>query len=376
MTGLGIVWPLVPVYAIELGATGLMVGVIIAGYNISRVVFAPWVGPASDRLGRKGFILGGLLAYAAISFSYAWATHPLALVLIRSLHGLASLFVLPIAMALTADIAPPKKMGLYMGTLNMAVMVGLGLGPVLGGIILDHFGMNAAFYTMGILTLVTLGLALWLIPPDKATISGTSHPTPASLGTILSNRVVLGITVMRFFAACGQGTVYSFLPILALQTGLSSSQVGIILTTNIFLIAFFQRSSGRLSDRINPKHPVIWGTFATGLTVLGMPFAQGFTLILCLNILMGIANGFSLPAGLVIISQYGRRLGMASLMSVTDAAWSLGMIVSPVASGIILDTLGTPHVFVIGSIMIMTGGIAVTFFLRGYQSDKDIAAAD
>jgi len=53
-------------------------------------------------------------------------------------------------------------------------------------------------------------------------------------------------------------------------------------------------------------------------------------------------------------------------MSVTDAAWSLGMIVSPILSGIILDLSGLFYVFIIGSILIMTGGVAVTLLLRDY----------
>ena len=91
---------------------------------------------------------------------------------------------------------------------------------------------------------------------------------------------------------------------------------------------------------------------------------------------MGMANGFSFPAGFVIIGQYGRRLGMASLMSMTDAAWSLGMILSPIISGIILDNAGPTHVFIIGSMMIAAGGIAVSFFLANYQPAKMDCAAN
>ena len=90
-------------------------------------------------------------------------------------------------------------------------------------------------------------------------------------------------------------------------------------------------------------------------------------MILLLNGLMGAANGISLPGGLVITGQLGRTMGMASLMSVTDAAWSLGMIVSPILSGTILDILGLPFVFVIGSVLILAGGVAVAIFLRDYR---------
>ena len=367
MIGLGIIWPLIPVYAVELGAGGFLVGLIIASFNISRTLFSPLAGKISDRWGRKKFIVLGLFFYAIISLFYVLPESAEMLIIIRFFHGLASIFVVPIAMAFAADIAPKQKLGLYMGTINMAVMIGLGIGPALGGIIRDNFGMNAAFYAMGFLALLTCILVMIFIPPDPQDHGLKKDNKSYSIGKIITHPIVLGIFLMRFFAASGQGAVYTFLPILALQLKLTSSQVGIILSANIFLIAFLQRSCGRLADRMNPKYLVIIGTFASGLTVFGMPFVEGFMMILFLNILMGMANGFSLPGGLVITGQLGRTMGMASLMSITDAAWSLGMIVSPILSGIILDVFGLSYVFIIGSLLIVTGGIVVTFFLWNYK---------
>ncbi|RLB91176.1 MAG: MFS transporter, partial [Deltaproteobacteria bacterium] len=339
-------------------------------FNVSRTIFNPLAGRLSDKWGRKKFIVAGLFVYAGISLLYVLPTRPETLILIRFFHGMASVIVVPIAMALAADIAPKQKLGLYMGTLNMAVMLGLGIGPVLGGMIQDRFGMDTAFYAMGGLALLTGILVLIFIPGDsKHNIPG-GKPARTSFGKMLKNRVVLGIFIMRFFTASGQGAVYTFLPILALQLSLTSSQVGIILGANIFLIAVLQRAMGRLADRFNPKYFIILGTFASGLIVMGMPFVQGFTMILILNILMGMANGLALPGGLVITGQLGRKMGMASLMGITDAAWSLGMIVSPILSGIILDLFGLSQVFIIGSLLIITGSVVVNVFLKDYQPEK------
>jgi MFS family permease len=369
MIGLGIIWPLIPVYAVELGAGGVLVGLIIASFNVARAFLNPFSGRLSDRLGRKRFIVSGLFLYGIIAVCYVLPVHAETLILIRFLHGMASVLVVPIAMALAADIAPPQKLGLYMGTLNMAVMLGLGIGPVLGGTIRDHLGMNAAFYAMGLLAFMTCLLVMIFIPSDKQRRGAEKKQNISSIKEMLSHRVVLGIFLMRFLTASGQGAVYTFLPILALELSFTSSQVGIILGANIFLIAFLQRTFGKLADRINPKYLIIIGTFASGMTVLGMPFVQGFMMILLLNMLMGMANGVSLPGGLVITGKLGRSMGMASLMSLTDAAWSLGMIVSPIISGIILDVLGLSYVFVIGSILITAGGVVVTLFLKDYQSE-------
>jgi DHA1 family multidrug resistance protein-like MFS transporter len=367
MIGLGIIWPLIPVYAVELGAGGFLVGLIIASFNVSRAILNPIVGRISDRLGRKKFIVAGLFAYGTIAFLYVIPTHAEMLILIRFFHGLASVFVVPIAMALAADIAPKQKLGLYMGTLNMAVMLGLGIGPVLGGTIRDHFGVNTAFYAMGVLAFLTCFLVMIFIPADEQTLGTRESQNILSIRKMLAHRVVLGIFIMRFLTASGQGAVYTFLPILALQLELTSSQVGVILGANIFLIAFLQRTCGKLADRVNPKYLIISGTFASGMTVLGMPFVEGFAMILLLNILMGMANGVSLPGGLVITGKLGTTMGMASLMSLTDAAWSLGMIVSPILSGIILDIFGLSYVFVIGSILISAGAAVVALFLKDYR---------
>ncbi len=342
MMGLGIIWPLIPVYAVELGAGGFLVGLIVAGFNISRTLLSPFSGSLSDKWGRKRFIVSGLLIYAVLSVFYVLPENAETLILIRLLHGMASLLVVPVAMALAADIAPPRKLGLYMGTLNMAIMIGLGFGPAMGGIIRDTLGFNAAFYIMGALALLTSLIVAVFLPADKQHLGGIKRPQPYPFRKIIIHKTAAGILIMRFFAASGQGAVYTFLPILAMTINLSSSQVGIILTMNIFLIAFLQRISGRLADRINPKHLIIAGTFACGITVLGMPFAHGFIPILILNILMGMANGLSLPGGLVITGRLGQTMGMASIMSINDAAWGLGFIVSPILSGLILDHVASP----------------------------------
>ncbi len=57
MIGLGIIWPLIPVYAVELGAGGFLLGLIIASFNISKTVFSPFTGRFSDKFGRKNFIV-------------------------------------------------------------------------------------------------------------------------------------------------------------------------------------------------------------------------------------------------------------------------------------------------------------------------------
>jgi MFS family permease len=364
MIGLGIIWPLVPVYAVELGAGGFQIGLIIASFNLARTFFNPVAGRLSDRWGRKSFIALGMLLYAVVSVFYVLAARVETLILVRLLHGLTSVLVAPIAMALVADIAPKNRMGLYLGTQNMAVMFGLGVGPVAGGIIRDYFGMHVAFYAMGGLALLTFGGVALLLPGDRERERHPKKEAVAPLKTLVKNRIVLGLFLLRFFLAAGQGTVYAFLPLWAMQIQITSSQVGTILGVNIFLIAFMQRLCGGLADKINPMIMIIAGSLISGLAVWGIPLGQGFVAVLACNILMGIGNGISMPGGLVLTGRAGKKLGMGSTMGLTDAGWSLGMIVSPILSGMIMDHLGLISIFYAGGILIIIGTALIAVVLK------------
>lgn len=372
MIGLGIIWPLVPVIAIELGASGIQIGLIIASFNIARSLSNPFAGRLSDNIGRKPFIVAGLLLYTLASTLYVMASSVKALIGVRLFHGFASVLVAPVAMALVADIAPQSKLGLFMGTMSMATMLGLGIGPVLGGIIKDLFGMDASFYTMGGLVFATLVGVLIFIPGSPVKKDTDKRgPNGISFKILMRNRTFQTLFLLRLFAAAGQGAVYTFLPLLAIKFHISSSQVGIVLGANIFFITILQRLFGKIADWYNPAFLMIAGTFASGLTVLGMPYSGSFIGILSLNCGMGVANGIAMPGGYVLAGRLGREHGMGSVMGLTDSAWSMGMVISPIFSGLILDMLGMESVFYLGGVLILSGSLFAALLLKSdFTADK------
>ena len=73
VTGVGIVVPLLPVYAHNLGASGIYIALIFGSFSISRSAFLPYFGRLSDKKGRKPFIVAGLFSYSLISFAFLFA---------------------------------------------------------------------------------------------------------------------------------------------------------------------------------------------------------------------------------------------------------------------------------------------------------------
>jgi len=83
MLGVGIISPLLPLYAENLGATGIWLGIIFSGFSISRAILMPIIGRLSDRSGRKSLLCIGLLIYFIISLGYIWASNVPQLILVR-----------------------------------------------------------------------------------------------------------------------------------------------------------------------------------------------------------------------------------------------------------------------------------------------------
>ena len=106
VTGVGIVVPLLPVYAHDLGASGLYIGLIFGSFSLSRTIFIPYFGSRSDLRGRKPYIVGGLLAYGLISVAFMMIDAVTPLIIVRFFQGIASAMMMPVIQAYVGDITP------------------------------------------------------------------------------------------------------------------------------------------------------------------------------------------------------------------------------------------------------------------------------
>ena len=147
--GIGMVSPLMPIYSQSLGAKGIWLGAIFSGFSLARIIFMPLVGRLSDTKGRKTFITLGLLFYSFLSLGYIFSQNLQQLIAVRFLHGVASAMVVPIAMAYIGEISPKGEEGKFLGTFNIALFFGFGMGPLLGGVVTDNINQSASFMAMG-----------------------------------------------------------------------------------------------------------------------------------------------------------------------------------------------------------------------------------
>ncbi|MBA7684356.1 Bacillibactin exporter [subsurface metagenome] len=363
MLGIGIVVPLLPLYAENLGATGIWIGIIFASFSVSRTIITPIAGRLSDRSGRKLFLTTGLFCYSIISLGYIWAASVSQLTFIRLLQGAASGMIIPIAQAYVGDISPEGEEGKWMGYFNAAFFTGLGFGPLMGGVLTDHFGMNVAFSTMGGLNLLAFLIVMLFLHEVRQRKMGTSpHPSFKEMST---SGMVKGIFSYRLAFSLGMGTVAAFLPIFAsIYIGLSPTLIGILVAVNILLMSLLGVYGGNIADRFNRRVLVTVGGLIN-LTFLALiPLAHSFRQLLGLCAFGGLGGAVSMPAASALTVEEGRKFGMGSTMAIFSMAFSIGMAIGPLLGGVIADLANINSVFYFGAGMGLIGTSLFIWFTR------------
>lgn len=363
--GAGLVAPLLPVYAHELGAGAFQIGLIFGAFSLTRSIFVPYFGKLSDRKGKKSLLTVGLFIYFLLSLIYTTSKSVEALIALRLGQGFASAMILPVAQAYVGIITPAHKEGRIMGLFNISLYGGLSLGPLLGGVVTDWFNIQVSFLSMGVLIFFGFLLCLFFLPRETRSEieASVSSKKAVSYLRLIKIPSVFSLFVFRACFTTCIGITWTFLPFLASTSmGLSSSAIGVLVMVNVFIAGLFQAPMGYLADRFSKKILVTTGGIIAVGSILYINRASSFGELVLANGFLGLAGGISFPAIMALGVIEGRRTAaMGSLMGLLALAHSLGMLVGPLLAGVLIDLFSIGTIFIAGAI-IMGGGIVV--FLR------------
>ncbi|MFH1105688.1 MAG: MFS transporter [Candidatus Aenigmatarchaeota archaeon] len=357
--GLGIVSPLLSVYAEEMGASGVWIGLIFSSFAISRLIFLPFIGRFSDTHGRRKFIIAGMVLYAIASFGYVFSNSIQSLITVRFFHGLASAMVFPVAMAYVGDMSKKGHEGRTVGNYNTSFFMGLAFGPVLGGTLSQMFGMHNAFYGMTALSLVALVPILLFLPESRG-----RRKSNFSFAALFKDRIAKGMMLMQLIRSVGRGMLMAFVPLYAYSLNVTLSEIGLILFIELFFAALLQKAFGRMSDSHKRENLISIGSMFTGATLFLFSFANGFLQLFLLSAAMGIGDAMVMAALTATSISLGRVHGMGSVTGAFNSVMSAGMVIAPLLAGFIMDRAGFAMVFYVGGFISILSVVAFYWVLK------------
>ncbi|UUX93528.1 MFS transporter [Methanoplanus endosymbiosus] len=399
LVGIGIVVPLFSVYADNLGASGLWIGIVFGAFAFSRTVFMPYFGSLSDRCDKKKIIASGLLLYAVISLGYIIAGDVLALVAVRLIHGISSAMIAPVAMAYLGEIAAPGEEAGFMAKFQAAILFGFGAGPLIGGYLYDLSGFKAAFYSLTLLSTLAFLVLVLFLPSEvkirneisgnvlsedkykgseesavkksdaagKSMISGHSGNSWLSrisgilsseaLKLLFKNPLYAGVLLVTFVTEFGMIGLLVFIPLYVPGIGLSPGAAGLIISLNVFSAGILQMIFGNIADRKGRRYLVPVGCLIMGVAFIAISFAGSLPFLLALSLLHAVGGLFVYPALNAYMVDAGRVAGMGAVMGIYNSVRGVGDMIAPVIGGIIIDIYGLGVYYHSSGVMVIISAV-------------------
>jgi DHA1 family multidrug resistance protein-like MFS transporter len=308
VAGFTVVIPFLPYYVQELGVIELeqvefWSGLLFAFHAVAMAIFSPIWGSVADRYGRKLMVERAMFGGAVVMGAMGFVQNVQQLVALRALQGCLT-GTIAAATTLVASSVPRQRSGYALGLLQMAVYSGASAGPLLGGLVADHFGYRAAFVVTGALLFVA-GITVDIFvqeefdpPPREA----GSRKDDFWLGVRAAFRsrellVVLGIELMMRLGTKVMGPVLPlFVQTLVPGEARIASLVGLITGLGAATSAVGAILLGRASDRFGYRTVLL--ACALGAAVVYVPqfFVTTPVQLLILQAAVGAVMGGGLAA--------------------------------------------------------------------------------
>jgi MFS family permease len=355
----GIAFPILPIVGVRLGLSLTFIGFILAANRGMRVIFSPMVGVLADRFGGRRTLLLGLVLQIIVMALYYFGIltqRPGPFFLAgRLLHGPASACVFVSAQALALHAGGATHGGRAAGTVRAAIVLGVPIGLVAGGLLSNAFGDAMTFAIAGAGVVLAL-FAAWYRVPDLRAPIGSRPPLMETLRAMQEKRLLAvgALNLALNFAASGM--VLTTLALLVHDRTLSvfgrseQGTAGIFMGWMTIVDAAATPFAGRLGDRFNAHARVATGSIA--LLVPGLLFVG-----LSAHVL-GIATGLGLiglgaaglgPSLLVMMGAMVPRERRGTGAGILQLCGDLGGMLGPlVGTALFAGNTAVPYVATAG----------------------------
>jgi DHA1 family multidrug resistance protein-like MFS transporter len=365
IAGIAMVSPLLSVFAKDMGASGIWLGLAFSGFAISQIPLMLIIGRLSDRFGKRLFLWLGLVIFAIAAAGYFWSPSYKELVFFRVLSGVGSAMVIPTAYAYVGELSPSGHEGRYMGLFNIAMIAGFGIGPMLGGMVYDRLGMDATFIGMGILSSLGAVAAFFFLPGRKSSHVEAHRDVATPFALILKDNTIRGIVTFQLAMGLSYGAVLAFLAIfMTSELATNLTLVGVVMSVRAIQNGILAYPFGWLADRVSRVTLASVGLLVVGACTFFIPWVGSFALLMVVFVIMGTFESMASPSINAITVGKGRVLGMGSVMGVFNTAMSSGLLIGALAGGAIDDSYGTAWVFRYAAIFALAGVVVFNLFMR------------
>ncbi|MCB0140811.1 MAG: MFS transporter [Caldilineaceae bacterium] len=382
MVGFGVIMPILPFYAENMGATASDLGLLFAAYSIVQFFFSPIWGQMSDRVGRKPMILLGLVGFALSFVLFGLANSLFMLFVARILGGILSAATLPTVMAYIADTTDAKARGGGMGVLGAAMGMGITFGPVIGGY-LSEINPSLPFFFSAALALAVAVFAAFMLPEsrskaDQLAARQNAQSRRGPLGNLADVwTALLGpigfILLLAFLASFASANLEGTFALFSEQhLGFDESQMGLLFGIMGIIMALTQAFLvGPFINTWGEERMIKIGLVSSAIGFICLLFTYDMLSVAIVMGIMGVGNAALRPAVSSLASKRSPADQQGAVMGVVNSYNSLGRIFGPILGGFIFDLLGYQWPYIVGGVLfILIWMLSIVLFNRNQRAEE------
>ncbi len=347
---MAIILPLLPFYSERMGASAMVVGLLVASYAACQLVAGPILGQISDRVGRKPVLLVSQLG-TLIGFLILARAQVLWVVFLSRIIDGATAGNLSLAQAYIVDVTRPSERSKSFAVIGIAFGVGFLIGPAISGF-LSTYGYSAPVYAAALLSFSSILCTYFLLParpPAPEPEAGEGPPMPAGkrlrmldLGGYLTyfRRPVLRIYLFQFFLFAFSFSTYvsGFALFAQRRFHFGPREVGYLFAWVGLLGIILQGGLiGRLVKRFGEKKLVFSGFVCGGIGYAAVGFTFDWHYLYVVSVIASYGMGVLRPAVTSLVTQNAGREEQGVVLGLTQSLTSVSQIAAPILAGALID---------------------------------------
>jgi MFS family permease len=384
MMGLMIIWPLLPLYADNLGASPTTVGLLAASFPVAQLVSSPIWGFVSDRSGRRPALLVGLGSSAIAYIVFGFAHTVWLLFASRFVQGLGG-GTTGVVQAYVADTMLPRERAKALGWLSAATSAGVLFGPGIGSF-MARFGAAAPGLFASFLVLINVAFAWKWLPESRWSQAGVTRSDAERPRQSVTLRAAVRNIVDPAVRVLAEPTrpvsllilIYAFAmlafnalpPVFSLylnaRFGITTEQIGYFFMV-FGAIGVLMRTApvGWFNAKLGEVRTMQLGTLLLCAGFVLVPLAPSLPLFIAAQILLPLGTALLFPANSALVSHRAHHDEIGVTLGIQQTYRGVAAILGPVYAGWSYGTLGHHVPFYISA------GIIVIVFILTLRIRED-----
>lgn len=360
--------PIITPYSIELGASYMLTGAIVAVYSftnmIGNIVGGHWI----DRFGRKRMLFTGMVSVFLILLFYPLANSGWQLFIVRFFHGLAGGVLIPAAFAYIGDQSIGKTRGKTMAFTGASIGIAAILGPAIGGILAARASIESVFLFVAALFFIS-AIIVFIFIEETFVSTDRGKFNFKEFIPLVKHPLILLASFAAFALMISNGTLAFALPLNVEAMGKSTEITGMLLSTfGIMALIIFLSPLNFIYDRFKASHLIMVGLSLIGLGMIILSLKVDFGSNFIAMVIYGTGFAFIFPSMNKIIADASTKVDRGKAYGIFYAFFSFGVVAGSSFAGIFAEVLGLP--FLMSAIVMFLTAFLIAIMTRKASHQK------